>query len=78
MPSTPPETPQAKRSSSSFAPIARAATGRNVALVSVALLIAASLPSTLAEIANPITRTGAALAAVVVVLVAGRFLENGR
>lgn len=78
---TPVDMPKGRVYSNSLSPAAKmvgqAMTMRNLALVGVAVAIAATLPGTLEEVADPLARVGAALVAVVVIIVASRWLRNG-
>ncbi len=78
---TPVDNPKKRVYSNSLAPVGRivgqAMTLRTLALVGVAVAIAATLPGTLEEVADPLLRVGAALVAVVVIIVASRLLRNG-
>ncbi len=78
---TPVDMPKGRVYSKSLAPATRlvgqAMTMRNLALVGVAVAIAATLPGTLEEVPDPLARAGAALVAVVVIIVASRLLRNG-
>ena len=71
--SEPPKTPRSLVPPS----VAGTVTPRNATIVAVAIAVAASLPSALEEIGDPIQRVAATVLTAILLMVSARFLRNG-